>query len=80
MHEVAIRASPREDLYVILADWTPQGRATLRVLRHPLVSWLWAGGAVVALGALLAALPERRARAVALPAGEPAISPAAGAP
>ncbi|MDR7481759.1 MAG: cytochrome c-type biogenesis CcmF C-terminal domain-containing protein, partial [Armatimonadota bacterium] len=81
MHEVAIRASPREDLYVILADWTPQGRATLRVLIHPLVSWLWAGGGILALGALLAALPERRRRHLAaLPLGEPAAWPAAGAP
>jgi cytochrome c-type biogenesis protein CcmF len=80
MHEVAIRSSPSEDLYAILADWTPDGRATLRVLIHPLVSWLWAGGAVLALGALVAALPERRRQARALPAGEPAVSPAVGAP
>ncbi|MDR7556609.1 MAG: heme lyase CcmF/NrfE family subunit [Armatimonadota bacterium] len=80
MHEVAIRSSPREDLYAILADWTPDGRATLRVLIHPLVSWLWAGGAVLAAGALLAALPERRRQARVLPVGEPAPSPAVGAP
>ncbi|MGQ0550389.1 MAG: heme lyase CcmF/NrfE family subunit [Armatimonadota bacterium] len=60
MHDVAIRSSPREDLYVILSEWAPDGRATIRVLVHPLVSWLWAGGVVVALGALFAAFPDRR--------------------
>ncbi len=60
MHEVAIRSSVREDLYVILSEWSVDGGATIRVLVHPLVSWLWAGGVVVALGALFAAFPERR--------------------
>jgi cytochrome c-type biogenesis protein CcmF len=60
MHHVAIRSSPREDLYVILSDWTADGRVTLRALLHPLVAWLWAGGAVLAAGAVFAAWPERR--------------------
>lgn len=63
MHRVAIRSSPREDLYVILSDWTADGAATIRVLVNPLVSWMWAGGVVVVLGTLFAALPERRRRA-----------------
>ena len=42
-------------------QWSADGRATLRVLIHPLVSWLWAGGAVLALGVLWAAWPARRA-------------------
>ncbi len=62
MHRVAIRSSPREDLYVILSDWTEDGAATIRVLVNPLVSWMWAGGVVIVLGTLLAALPERRLR------------------
>jgi cytochrome c biogenesis factor len=33
----------------------------------PLVSWLWAGGAVVGVGALLAALPPPKRRPVAVP-------------
>ncbi len=65
MHQVAIRSSPREDLYIILSEWTPDGRATIRVLVHPLVSWLWAGGVVVAVGALFAAFPDHRRPAVA---------------
>ncbi|MDR7483946.1 MAG: cytochrome c-type biogenesis CcmF C-terminal domain-containing protein [Armatimonadota bacterium] len=70
MHHVAIRSSVREDLYVILSEWTPDGRALIRVLVHPLVSWLWAGGAVIALGVILAVLPEtwRRLHPTAAPA------------
>lgn len=74
MHQVAIRTSPVEDLYIILSEWDPGGRATIRVLVHPLVSWLWAGGVVVALGALLAVLPERRRRAAAT-AAETTVGP-----
>ncbi len=62
MHHVAIRSSPREDLYIILSEWTEGGRATIRVLIHPMVSWLWAGGVVLLVGALLAAFPERQPR------------------
>lgn len=82
MHEVAIRSSPREDLYVILSEWNAD-RATIRVLVHPLVSWLWAGGAVAVLGALFAALPERR-RVLPVVGAAPAIRtqhlPAEGSP
>ncbi len=63
VHHVAVRSTPREDLYMILSEWTPDGAGTIRVLVHPMVSWLWAGGAVAALGAALAVLPERRLRA-----------------
>jgi cytochrome c-type biogenesis protein CcmF len=39
------------------------GAATIGVVVQPMVAWLWIGGAVMALGTLLAALPERRRRA-----------------
>jgi cytochrome c-type biogenesis protein CcmF len=75
MHHVAIRSTPREDLYIILSEWTPDGRAQIRVLLHPLVSWLWAGGLIIALGVLLAVLPETWRRVAPAPAGEPAPLP-----
>ncbi len=51
------------DLYVTLLAVDPDaGTATLRVGRHPLVWLLWAGGALVALGGVLAAVPERPRR------------------
>ncbi|MDQ7858420.1 MAG: cytochrome c-type biogenesis CcmF C-terminal domain-containing protein [Armatimonadota bacterium] len=68
MHHVTIRSSPREDLYVILSEWEPDGRAMIRVLIHPLVLWLWAGGFVIALGVVLAVLPETWRRPVPHPA------------
>ncbi|HXX36929.1 MAG TPA: cytochrome c-type biogenesis CcmF C-terminal domain-containing protein [bacterium] len=58
--DVALRSTPRDDLYVILAGWTQDGRATLRLLVNPLVSWIWAGGLVLTLGAVIAMIPERR--------------------
>lgn len=59
--DVALRSTPRDDLYVILAGWTQDGRATLRLLVNPLVAWMWAGGLAVTLGAVIAMIPERRA-------------------
>ena len=65
-----IAAGSRDDIYTILAAYDGRGHAwaTIRVRIIPLVSWLWAGGAVVGLGALLAALPPPRRRAVTAPA------------
>ena len=61
-----------EDLYVTLLAYDPDtGTATLRVFVNPLVVWIWLGGAIVALGAVFAAWPERRRRA--------AVAAAAGA-
>ena len=61
-----IAAGSRNDIYTILAAYDGRGRAwaTVRVRVIPLVSWLWAGGAIVGLGALLAALPPPRRRTV----------------
>ena len=64
-----IAAGARDDIYTILAAYDARGRewATIRIRVIPLVSWLWAGGAVVGLGALLAALPPPRRRPMAAP-------------
>ncbi|HEY8757742.1 MAG TPA: cytochrome c-type biogenesis CcmF C-terminal domain-containing protein [Candidatus Limnocylindria bacterium] len=64
-----IAAGSRADLYTILAayDGTGHAWATIRVRVIPLVSWLWAGGAVVGFGALLAALPPPKRRPIAVP-------------
>jgi cytochrome c-type biogenesis protein CcmF len=61
---VDVRSTPREDLYLILSSFTQDGAsATLKVLIRPLVMWIWIGGAVMALGALVAIWPDRRALA-----------------
>jgi cytochrome c-type biogenesis protein CcmF len=67
-----IRSTAGDDLYAILAAYDVRGRAwaTIQVRVIPLVSWLWVGGVIVGLGALIAALPvarrEERARPVAV--------------
>ena len=62
-----VAAGPRDDIYTILAayDTHQKAWATIRVLVIPLVSWLWFGGLVVGIGALVAALPQPGRRAAA---------------
>ncbi|MEP6807028.1 MAG: heme lyase CcmF/NrfE family subunit [Chloroflexota bacterium] len=60
-----VRSALGEDLYVTLLGYdSAKGTATLRVFVNPLVSWIWAGGAIVALGAIFAIWPDRRRVAV----------------
>ncbi|MBI4587536.1 MAG: heme lyase CcmF/NrfE family subunit [Candidatus Rokubacteria bacterium] len=48
----------REDLYLILGSFDREGAwVTAKALVNPLVTWLWIGGGVMALGTLLALLP-----------------------
>jgi cytochrome c-type biogenesis protein CcmF len=67
-----IAAGLGDDVYTILAAYDTAGKswATIRVLVIPLVSWLWLGGAVVGLGAVIASLPQPKRREVALPLTE----------
>ena len=47
-----------------LGDFARDGQqATVKLQVNRLVSWIWIGGAVLTLGALLAILPDRRAAA-----------------
>jgi cytochrome c-type biogenesis protein CcmF len=60
----SIRSTIGEDLYVILTALEPDGSATLKIHRNPLVNWIWIGGYTFIAGALLVLWPhaERRAR------------------
>jgi cytochrome c-type biogenesis protein CcmF len=56
------------DVYVNLMAFEPDGsRATLTILIEPLVSWIWAGGGIVALGVIIGLWPERPTRPSAPP-------------
>jgi cytochrome c-type biogenesis protein CcmF len=58
----SVRATPRDDVALTLLA-LPEGdgnAVTIRVTTQPLVSWLWFGGAVMAVGTALAAFPGRR--------------------
>jgi cytochrome c-type biogenesis protein CcmF len=50
-----------EDVYLVLGDFTNDGtQATVKFQVNRCVSWIWFGGFVLTLGAMLAILPERR--------------------
>jgi cytochrome c-type biogenesis protein CcmF len=58
----SVRTGLREDVYLTLLS-TPRASdksLVIAVLIRPLVVWLWVGGAVMAFGTLLAAVPGRR--------------------
>jgi cytochrome c-type biogenesis protein CcmF len=58
---VDYRAGLKEDLYLVLGDFSRDGsQATVKAQVNRLVSWIWIGGAVLTLGAVLAVLPSRR--------------------
>jgi cytochrome c-type biogenesis protein CcmF len=64
--QVGIRSTPWEDLYLILGGVEPDGSAaTLKIMVNPMVMWIWIGGAIITLGALITVLPGRRTRAPA---------------
>ncbi|MBE1575377.1 heme lyase CcmF/NrfE family subunit [Amycolatopsis roodepoortensis] len=49
------------DIYVALAQLTPQS-VTVSLYRYPLMSWLWVGGFMIAVGGLWALTGRRRGR------------------
>jgi len=73
---VAITTTPVADVYVVLAQANEDGSASFRVFVNPLVTWIWAGGAIIILGVVLGnvgqriPVPElaRRRQTVTLPA------------
>jgi len=54
----SIHSTLREDLYVILTAVEPDGSATFKLYRNPLVNWIWIGGYTFVLGALLILWPH----------------------
>src|SRR3546814_13115849 len=54
----------RQDVFLALLDVPeePGDPAVIRVVIQPLVTWLWIGGGVMALGTALAAFPGERRR------------------
>jgi cytochrome c-type biogenesis protein CcmF len=55
----ALRATLKEDLYILLSGWVEGGnRATFKIFINPLVSWIWIGGIVLILGTLVAVWPR----------------------
>jgi cytochrome c-type biogenesis protein CcmF len=57
--EVAIRRTLAEDLYIVMPQFeAAEQTANIEITVTPLVNWLWLGFGVLALGTLIAVLPE----------------------
>jgi cytochrome c-type biogenesis protein CcmF len=69
---VSIDGNLRRDLYVFMQGWDGQQNAEIQAFINPLVQWLWIGGAIYALGGLLAFAPMRRSATVREAAEPPA--------
>ncbi len=58
--EVAIRRTFAEDLYIVMpASEMKDQSASFHIVINPLVNWIWLGFAVIAIGTVIALLPER---------------------
>ena len=77
----AVRSSFKADLYLTLMafDSDAGAHATVKVIVNPAVAWLWIGGMIVGLGALVAMWPHRRRGAAELAASWAAVEAAAEA-
>jgi cytochrome c-type biogenesis protein CcmF len=78
-----VRSTLAGDTYLNLMAFKPDGStATIKVISEPLVPWIWLGGGVVCLGAMIGVWPPRRrvareaARDVVPARAEPAVVPA----
>ena len=59
MTEAAIDPSLFRDLYVALGESLGNGDWSMRIYYKPMVRWIWLGGILIALGALIAAFDKR---------------------
>lgn len=56
---VAISTTPLADVYVVLAGAGNDGSASFRIFVNPLVTWIWAGAAIIIVGVLLGNIRDR---------------------
>ena len=68
MTEAAIHARLSRDLYVSLGEALPGNAWAIRVYVKPFVRWIWLGGLLMAIGALISLL-DKRYRRTGTPAG-----------
>ena len=75
-----MHSSPTKDIYLTLERGAAPGdtTATIRVFIKPLIMWLWIGGAIMAIGTLLAAFPGSRRRRPTDAVSAPIATPRAG--
>jgi cytochrome c-type biogenesis protein CcmF len=71
---VAISTTPLADVYVVLTGVDEAGAASFRVFVNPLVTWIWAGGAIIIVGVVLGNVGERSAELAAVRRRVPALA------
>jgi len=59
MTEAAIDPSLTRDLYVALGESLGSGAWSVRIYYKPMIRWVWLGGILIALGALLSVIDRR---------------------
>jgi len=56
----AIYSNLAGDLYIAMASATrTDSVATVKIYHNPLINWLWIGGIVLMVGAVVAMLPQK---------------------
>jgi cytochrome c-type biogenesis protein CcmF len=60
--EVAIQSSWRGDLYSVLNAGLGEGRIALTLVSNPMMRWIWMGGLVTTVSAVIAIWPSSRSR------------------
>jgi len=60
--EVAIYSTWWGDLYTVLDAGLGNGKIALTLVNNPMIRWIWAGGALTTLSAVVAIWPSRRSR------------------
>jgi cytochrome c-type biogenesis protein CcmF len=68
---VAIQSSALEDVYVVVAGPPSGQQLAFHVFVNPLVTWIWAGAALLVLGVLLGNLGRPELDPAPMPAARP---------
>jgi cytochrome c-type biogenesis protein CcmF len=59
--EVSLQMGLGKDVYMTLAGWEDNGASVVvTAIVNPLVSWIWIGGCLLALGGAICIVPERK--------------------
>ncbi|MFQ5722464.1 MAG: cytochrome c-type biogenesis CcmF C-terminal domain-containing protein, partial [Candidatus Aminicenantales bacterium] len=68
--EVDIRSTLKEDLYAILVSYSQDGSAAFKILVNPLTKWIWIGGYMIIIGAIVAVWPKKKKKTLEVPRRE----------
>jgi cytochrome c-type biogenesis protein CcmF len=74
-----VRNSPVDSVLISLTDLPTSGGVAVKVIVQPMIVWLWTGGAIMAVGSIMAAFPGRR-RIPSAPVSAPVPVAAGAAP